>query len=811
MNRNLIWAILGSSALISTAAHAQSAAAPDAGGSKFQLEDIVVTAQKREESLQSVPVSALVVTGEALASQNQASLQTLSQTTSGVRIGGSGLNDDMYIRGIGSGQSQTFNQAVATFIDGVYHGRSRSSAATFLDLERVEILKGPQSTFFGNNAIAGAINIATKKPGRDAEGSIRVLYGMYRQYAAEVGVTIPISDTLSLRAAGILQGQRGWLTNITTGEHAPRQDNKVGRLTLRYMPTDDLDVTFKIEAGDNHQTGTAYAGGLQFVGCGRPAEFLAFYDPFGDCATAASLGLPQGFDSKQYSGVTGQSVDLQTYEAVLTVNYKVGENTLTSVTSYSGSKYENNADGSTLPDSLAATSTFLGQFPEKYRQFSQELRLASPLGETFEYMVGGYFQSDNTKTGVISNYNFFTPFTALFRTFPPPFPSVPAEITTVASNEAFDQDQKIYGLFGSLSWNVTDKLKISAGLRATWDRKSADISSYYGSPSTQFGGVITPYSAATQSYISAIYFQRVNGLGTPSTQGSFKQTDDAILPSAKIQYQFDRNIMAYASYSRGFLGGGFNNRDTTGNPINVPFDPEFVDAYEIGLKSKFLDNRVLLNLAMFRSDYSDLQVTSYTPLGQNVYLQSVRNAASSRSEGVEAEAQWLVAPIFRLSGNVTYLDAKYRSYPNGPATFNQAAGIDVPGCVVQPSGVCVGAPLGVQDLTGRPTTSAPKWSGSFTATLDAPISADYSFIAEVTPYFTSSYFVGNDSADPYFFQKKYMRVDGRISLKNNVHNWSVDLIGRNLTDKNIFQAGITGLRGINGPPRTVAIQARYNW
>lgn len=802
MKKTVILTILSSSVALICAPVYAADADKEAGGG-LELQEILVTAQKREENLQTVPVSALVIGSEALASQNQNSLQSLTQTTSGVRIGGSGLNDDMYIRGIGSGQSQTFSQAVATFIDGVYHGRSRSSSATFLDLERVEILKGPQSTFFGNNAIAGAINITTKKPGNQAEGFVRALYGMYRQYAVEAGVTVPVSDSLSLRGAAILDGQRGWLENITTGERAPRQNNKVGRLTFRYTPSEDLDVTLKLEAGDNRQDGTAYSGGLQFVGCGRPAAFRAFYDPLGDCAKVAALGLPQGFDSKKYSGVTGQSVSLETQEAVLTVNYDTTMGTLTSVTAYSASQYKSNADGSALPDSVADTSSYLGQFPEKYRQFSQELRLASPLGDTFEYLVGAYFQSDNTRTAVISAFNFFTPFLT-----PPPIPTL---VTPAGSFEGYDQDQQVYGLFGSLSWNVTEKLKLTGGLRATWDNKQADITSYYGSASSRFGGTITPYDPIAASIIASGFFGRPAGFSTPSTQGSFKRKDDALLPSAKIQYQIDRRVMAYASYSRGFLGGGFNNRDTTGNPVNVPFGSEFVDAYEIGLKSKFFDNRVLLNIAAFRSDYDNLQVTSYTPIGANVYLQSVRNAASSRSQGIEVESQLLIAPIFRVAASVTYLDTAFRSYQNGPATFNQAAGIDVPGCVVQPDGVCVGTPLAVQDLSGRRTNSAPKWSGSLTATLDVPVSADYNLVAELTPFYTTSYFVGNDAADPYFRQKSYMRLDGRISLKNDPNNWSIDLIGRNLTDKNIFQAGITGLRAIKGPPRTVAIQLRHSW
>src|SRR5882724_1040658 len=171
-------------------------------GNSGQLEEIVVTAQKRSENLQQVPVSAVVINGQAMMQQNINSLGALSETVPSVHISFHPRSGDLYIRGIGSGENQDFEQSVGTFIDDIYHGRSRTSAATFLDLDRVEILKGPQSTFFGDNAIAGALNIVTRKPSTDkANGFVRALYGQYGQYAVEGAANAPLTETFAVRVA----------------------------------------------------------------------------------------------------------------------------------------------------------------------------------------------------------------------------------------------------------------------------------------------------------------------------------------------------------------------------------------------------------------------------------------------------------------------------------------------------------------------------------------------------------------------------------------------------------------------------------
>jgi outer membrane receptor protein involved in Fe transport len=743
------------------------------------LEEVVVTAQKRVEPLQKVPISAIVISGAALAEGNYSSLQSLGSTTPGVHIAaGASSGDDIYIRGVGSGENQYFDQSVATFIDGIYYGRSRSSADTFLDVGQVEILKGPQSTFFGNNSIAGAVNILTRQPGDHEEGYARLLYGMYGTYAAESAATLPINDQLSLRAAAIFTGQSGWIHNVVTGEDAPHTNNKAGRLTLRYSPDPNFDATLKLQVGDNRQAGTPFNSPLQMIGCSRSPTFLAFYGA--NCAPAIAAGLPQGFGNNDNAGIGGQGAWLSSYEGVLTLNYRIAGNTLTSVTGFTHYDYDNAVDGSNL-----TVPTLTAKDPEQERQFSQEFRIASPTGQSIEYLAGVYFQTGNTTAmqGIDLPYLNSLGGKPAYRAIAPYLP--------IGYNINFSQDEQVYAAFASATFNVTDALKIIGGLRETSDHKSADAFSNYGMATSNFGGVV-PVPANVSAIEASIFG---HAFGTPATEGSFTRTDHAWLPSAKLQYDVAPNIMTYASYSRGFLAGGFNAGDTTGVSSNVPFKPETVNAYEVGVKSKLFENKVLINIDAFRSDYTDRQVSAVTPTSiAGILIKSIRNAAAARSQGVELEGEWALNSFFRLSSYITYLDSIYISYPNAPATFDQAA-------------------LGLknQDLSGRPTQFAPKWSGNLAAAWTQPVSNDYRVVAQASSYFTGAYFVGSDADDPYFHQGGYAQIDARLSLQNVVQHWTVDVIGKNLNDRVIFENGLMGLLAWKAEPRNVAVQFRYDW
>jgi len=271
------------------------------------------------------------------------------------------------------------------------------------------------------------------------------------------------------------------------------------------------------------------------------------------------------------------------------------------------------------------------------------------------------------------------------------------------------------------------------------------------------------------------------------------------MPSAQIQYRWAPDTQAYASYTRGFLAGGFNPGDTSGVAASLPFKPEHVDAYEVGLKSEWLERTLLTNLSAFRSDYSDLQVdiNSISPNGAVIGM--VRNAAASRTQGVELQMQWAATHALRVSSNVSYLHSRYLSYPNaGPTAAQGYAGISV------------------QDLSGKPTQYAPTWAGNVFVDYTHPIPAGYSLRSEIGALFSSAYFY-SPLVDPTLMQHSYARVDARLTLDSPDKKWSLELIGRNLNNAKITVFGIAQPTSYGSTvqqyqqPASVFLQALYRW
>jgi iron complex outermembrane recepter protein len=755
-----------------------SVRAADVEASDTQLAEIVVTAQLRSENLQTVPLSAQVIGNAELIERNFSDLQDLSQVIPSLHVSAGGATSDIYIRGIGSGNSQSFDQSVGTFIDDIFFGRARSSTATFFDVNRIEVLKGPQSTFFGNNAVAGALNIVTNKPSDTFDASARALYGTFGQYAFEAAAGGPINDVLAFRVAGIIDGQEGWVTNVNTGLHEPEEYNTAGRVQLAFTPDKDFDALLKIDASRDRQRGDLV---LQWVNCPPSAPFTtgAF------CGSALSQRVPVyivGHLGDEEADTAGGGTFLSNVGEELTMNYRQWGQTFTSVTGYYKYNYNQNLDLSSQPTGLATTAA-----PEQFYQVSQEFRVASPVNQMIEYLAGVYFQTDHLDYQQVTNYPFFNGPIEGAPPFAPLIPYLP-----VSQGFFFSQPEHIYSVFGSATWSITDRWKLSAGLRGTSDEKSYDRTVAYGTGTQVYGGfvLLPPDVEALPAHI----------LGTPPGSQSGSETYRAWMPSGKVQYQLDPKAMLYLSAARGFKAGGFNGSDTTGIAANIPFAPEYVNAYELGLKSEWLDDRLLFNLDVFRSDYSDLQVVVEEGYNTGNGVAVVRNAAQARSQGVEYQGQWIASQYFRLLADITYLDSYYVSYPNAaPSALQLAQG------------------LSAQNLSGAPTEYAPKWSGSVTARFNATLPGEYRLTADLSPYFTSSYFLLASEDVPQGQQSGYVRLDARLTLETPNRHWAFDLIGKNLTNREVLNFSTiaptsTGSYFVaKDAGANVALQARYHW
>lgn len=756
-----------------SAASAERNPALEAERDAAVVTEVVVTAQKRVERLQDVPVSVQVIDGGAIARNNQTSLLTLAETTPGLHIGTGGPSNTMIIRGIGSSGNQAFDQSVGLFVDDIYHGRSRTSQALFLDVERVEVLKGPQATYFGNNAIAGAISLVSRKPGKTFSANTRALYGQHGQYALEAALGGPLSDTFGVRVAAVSSGGNGWIDNITTGRKVPKSDNVGGRVTLSFDPGESLQATLKVEGGRSELRGASFGGPFQLVNCPVPATWPSFFGPI--CAQPAPKGLDK--DTSIDSGTARNR--LSTAESVLTLDYEHWNHTFTSVTGYYDYTWSLDFPSSEGPS--LGTTTFA---PEHAHQFSQELRVASAAGKRIEYLAGLYFQSAVANFALGNTYTGFSTATS-----DPLFPYL-----SLAKNAVNVQHEDSYAAFGGLTFNVSERLKLITGLRATRVRKDFDREIYYGRAMGPFGNVATGMPFALQLQAASTLGQQ-----TPIPPVSVNADDSALLPSAKIQYQLTPQAMGYLSYARGFKAGGFNGSDTTNDPANFPFSPEHVNAYELGLKSEWFDHRVLLNAAVFRSDYSGLQVGFFVPDPSGGSSSSlIRNAGASQTQGVETELQWVPSEAFRLSANVTWLDAKYTDYKDGSGTITQ-----------------IFRGVGMRNISGQETAFAPRWSGSVTASYGANLTANLRFSAHISPYFTSQYnlmdIAETIDGELIFGQRGYVRWDARLGLESQDGRWALDVIGKNLNNRIVVTSYGSLFTASKLEPRNVAAQVRFNW
>jgi outer membrane receptor protein involved in Fe transport len=464
-----------------------------------------------------------VVTGEVLADRNLNSLADLAQTVPGVHISTGGQANSIYVRGIGSNENSAFEQSVATFVDDIYRGRSRLSGAAFFDLERVEFLKGPQSTFFGNNAIAGALNIVTRKPGDRLQGEARTLYGNHGNYALEAGYGGPMTDTLGVRVAGTWNGShRGWMENIDTGQRLPIKRNVAARVVLAYTPTDDLDITMKVEGSRSKITGTAFASPSQYINCAPPAP-LPVNSLYRECSRALSQGVPVGLDHDEVAGLPDQFNLLETFDSVLTANYRVAGHTVTAITGYT--HYDSHLD---YDPANVRNFQNSNQLQESSPQFSQELRIASATGGRLEYLAGLYYQSNDLDSFIHTNAPFLNASLAAGALGP---------YLPWSYLRGFNQEDQVISAFGSLSWNVTDRMKLTTGLRGSWVEK--DFSGYlvYGTGSQLYGGMV-PFPGALQ-LVSPL----VGRPGEAVSKGRY----DAWMPSGGLQFELLPEVLSYVS------------------------------------------------------------------------------------------------------------------------------------------------------------------------------------------------------------------------------------------------------------------------
>ena len=719
------------------------------------IEEIIVTARLRAEPLQDVPISVSVISDEWITKNSVRTFEELSYSVPNFTVNETPIDTNIFIRGIGSPENQGFEQSVGLFSDGVHWGRARQARAPFFDVERIEVLKGPQGILFGKNTSAGAVSITTAKPTDTPEGRASVYYEPdASELVAEGVLSGPLGDALRGRIAVRSASMDGWMRNTAIGSDEPGRDELLVRGTLMWDVSDVVEMALKYEHGSLDTDGTS----MQVSDAGPFAGLFSLFDPeFEDSLNdQRSVGGSGVFIAPEKS-------DTDTRNAVFTINWQLGEYQLTAITGYSAYEYSDVFDAD-----ISALSQAQKLIDSDFEQTSQEIRLLSPPAGTggVDFIVGFYWQDGELDVATRDDIDL----AAL---------SAPAGTRYYVTN----QSNRLWALFGQATWSLTDTLRLTGGLRWADEDKDATRSLVI----TDLG-TITPNPALEPFFAGA--------LGTFPHELSGSRSETQLLPSLNLQWDATDSAMLYASYSRGFKGGGFDEQLTSGDRGDWEFEEEEVDAYELGFKLTLLERSATLNAAFFRNEYDDLQVSAFDGLAGFV----VGNAAEATSQGLELDAQLRISPAFRIGGSLALLDAEYDRFANANCTAQQTAEHEAAG----------NPPPCLQDLSGREPLYSPQWAGNIFGEFFRDLGGlELSAILEAN--FSDSFFITQD-LDSNLEQDSFTKLNFRLALATPDQGWEVALIGKNISDEKTASFG-NDVPILNGAffkfldrPRTVAVQ-----
>lgn len=629
-------ALLAAVAPLAVSAQAiPDAPSPDAGAQDQQgaqpgtgaggLEDIVVTARRRSESLQRAPLAVTAVTGEQIAARGLATLSDVARTVPNVQFdttsSSSGANfiSVVFVRGVGQSDFLlTVEPGVATYIDGVYIARNVGAVFDVLDTERVEILRGPQGTLFGKNTIGGALSLTTRKPDLEKlTGNIEGTLGNYDRRDLKADISIPLGEGVAVKFAASTRNQDGYVRFLADPDRSKLGDidRNTARAAIRFQPSEALDINIAADVTRIRENGAPAQGVAYNCPLTNPRPLCGTFNAVvvGASNTAGQIDQRYAITDKDadttWIGGPTQS-NLDSWGTNANIELALSDNaTLRSITAYRKLDAQFQRDSDNSPVNLSATAN-----DYRYNQTSQEVQL---LGDLFDdrlnYVVGAYYLKE--KGSDVSSTN----------------------LTLIAANNIARIDNDSYAAFGQSTFKIVDKLSITGGVRYTREKKRLFLD-----------------------------VRRPNGAIVVPAQ-DVAQTFDNVAPRIGLEYQATPDILSYVSFSRGFKSGGFNIRYVQPAAAPVAFSPEKLSAFEGGLKTELFDRRLRLNTAVFFSRYTNLQV-----LIRDAIATQVRNAGRAEIKGFEMEANAVLTDNIRLQAALGYTDAKYTEVPPivPPATAN---------------------------------------------------------------------------------------------------------------------------------------------
>jgi len=592
---------ISAAAVSITPAMAQSAE-EDTGG----IADIVVTAQKQSENLQDVPISVTAMTGDMLSAQQVSNISDLSNSIPNVQINTFANSPDsavFTIRGVGVNDADPYvGTTVSVVVDGVVVGVNTAALLSLFDIDRVEILRGPQGTLFGANTTGGVINVVTKQPTGEMGGDVELAYGNFNRIEANAALNFPITDTLSAKFSVLHNSGDGYFRNYADNRRIGERNITSLRGYLKY-DSGDYDATLigeYVRSRNGSQTGVFIAG---------PGEL--FYTP-GETDNPFSFKRGLSYDQPD-------SNDRDTYSVTLTQNLATGFGDLTSITNYR--EYDNNL----FSDDDATTRILLQTNRRiKHHQFSQELRDLIQIGDATRLIVGGYYFQQEYSLDQKTKLDGFLP----------------------GLGQPQTQDQKNWSIsgFAQLYHELTPELTLQAGVRFSHEKTTA-----------------TSTTANTMSPAGGL-----SSFDDPLIPGSLivasgRKSWDKVGWKLGLDYAPTPDLLFYGYYARGFKSGGFTGRIAVAEDIG-PYNPEQLDTFEVGLKADLLGRKLRLNLSAFFNKYSDMQVVQNITYPSGANSASIANAGKAETKGFELELTAVPVDGLTLTGALAYLDAKYKEY-----------------------------------------------------------------------------------------------------------------------------------------------------
>jgi iron complex outermembrane receptor protein len=777
--RGFAWLLAGAGLAAAPAAFAAPAGDPSGG----DVTEITVTARHRSESAQQVPIGITAIAGAQVDEQGAFNLKQVVQQLPSLNIQGySGRNQTITIRGIGTNAGSTndgLEQGVGLYVDGVYRPRTGSVITDLIDVQSIQVLRGPQGTLFGKNTVAGAVDIITPEPGFIPQVKVEGTYGNYNYARGAISIDTPLSDTLAFHASYLHASRDGLIYNTTYHQKWDNLDNDAARVDLLWKP--DSDFKLRVTGDYSLQKGNVGFESLAAVlptTLANGAQVRGFYQRSADVGYSPipvdPFARQTDIDSSQRDLMPSWGVQARADLAL------AGGRTVTSITAFRRWFWLPNFDG----DQFGANVITDAVVETHQSQFSQELRLTSATGHVVDYTGGLYFfwQQDND-----FQLNLYGADASVWLTTPNTPTASPASALPAAALNGLGAFSHVvpatysYAGYGQATWHVSPDVRLTAGLRYTQEHKTG----LYAASQTGDFAAISTFPTALQAKITAYR----NAYAPTSSYDATNNTGN-LSGTVIAAWDVARDVHAYASYARGYKSPGINLvAQTLG--VNIFVKPEKVDDYELGIKTRWWGGRAEFNANLFWTIDDNYQA-SYINTTVQPIAAYITNVGTVRSRGVEIDSRFTPLTGLSLSFSGTYDDATYLSYPNAPAPYLYSY-------------------LPSVDLSGQPASGQSKWALAGSAEYVHPLDRlDIYGGGDAT--WRSGFFAAiND--DPYSYVPGYALVGLHLGLRAQSGRWDVSGWVRNLTNTNYFNTkAVTNTFGVVyatlGEPRLYGVTLR---